>query len=589
MSTLLRAIKILPNSGKKDIWKILVIQIFKSFLEVLSIGMLIPLIYLLAKGESSFSLYIQSSKFSSFLPVELISSENIIFNILFLLSFIFFFKFIFMSFSSYYVDNWIEKNDAKIKIKLFDQYINDKDSLIYRNNHELINYIISETTVFFKHCIKSFVSIFFELLKILGLSLILFIFDPKVFMFVIIMMIITLSIILLVLKKKISFLGKLRTSSQELLFKYISEGLNSVKEIKLSENSNFFNERFIKQCLLNAKVRVKHNFFSVVPRYALEFLTILVISILVIYLMQFNTNQTDYADTLVALGVYMAALVKILPSISSLYKDGQNIFFSKNSLVMLEKEITEKKEIFNKKNDLINVNEINRLKDINNINIKELKFYYNKNNLVLDNINFNFEKNKIYCLIGESGSGKTTFINLLMGFLNPISGKIIYDFNDKNSKFDLTTQNLIVQKNIGYLPQKVFLLNDNVIRNIAFSLSDEKINLAKVEESLKRVNLYDHFKSLNNGLETELGDDGVKLSGGQKQRIGIARNLYFERKVLILDEFTSSLDTKNEDIILKTILKEKKDKIIIFISHSKNIINNSDTILELKNNKLIFN
>ena len=137
------------------------------------------------------------------------------------------------------------------------------------------------------------------------------------------------------------------------------------------------------------------------------------------------------------------------------------------------------------------------------------------------------------------------------------------------------------------LPQKVFLLNDTIKKNVAFAENDDEINETYVIESLKKSNLEDELFKSRGGINTDLGDDGINLSGGQKQRVGIARNLYFNKKILILDEFTSSLDKKNEDLIFDSIAKEKKDKIIIVITHSENIKNKCDEILKIENLNII--
>ena len=142
------------------------------------------------------------------------------------------------------------------------------------------------------------------------------------------------------------------------------------------------------------------------------------------------------------------------------------------------------------------------------------------------------------------------------------------------------------QKNISFLSQKVFLLNDSIKRNVAFAQEDQHIDTSKVEKALLKTNLLYEFNKFRDGIDTELGDDGQNLSGGQKQRIGIARNLYFNKSILVLDEFTSSLDEINENLIFNEVASNKKDKIIFVITHSKNIKDKCDVVLEVRDKKI---
>ena len=373
---------------------------------------------------------------------------------------------------------------------------------------------------------------------------------------------------------------KKRSHNSGQLFKYVTEGLNSIKEIKLSKNPEFFLEKFKTYADDNASVQSKFYLLGVLPRQIIELFAIILICFLIYYLSILYSNAGS--DALFLLGVYVTALLRIMPSINMLYLAGQHILFGKSSLEILEKEFQEIDTSHSNKN--LNKNSIQK-KMINteNIKISNINFSYLKNDLsIFENTSYNFTKGKVYCLVGDSGSGKSTLINLIMGFIKPSQGKITYNDN-KNIHEDL----FIWQKNISYLSQKVFLLNDNVKRNVAFAEYDKYIDENKVNESLKKANLINILISSRDGINTELGDDGINLSGGQKQRIGIARSLYFNKKILILDEFTSSLDKKNEDLIFESVAKEKEEKIILVISHSENIIKKCDVVLRIENKKIL--
>ena len=188
---------------------------------------------------------------------------------------------------------------------------------------------------------------------------------------------------------------------------------------------------------------------------------------------------------------------------------------------------------------------------------------------MLEDINLEIENNKKIGISGKSGSGKSTLIDLLIGLLKPTNGKILID------KKDLVQVEHNWQSIVGYVPQTVYLLNESIKRNIAFELDDEKIDDNKVNDVIKKVQLSNLVSRMRDGINTNIGDKGLNLSGGEKQRIGIARCLYKNPKVIIMDEATASLDTETETIILKEILNNLiKDLLVIMISHNTTVLKN---------------
>tara|TARA_B110000305_G_C19376116_1_gene607066 strand:+ start:318 stop:935 length:618 start_codon:yes stop_codon:yes gene_type:complete len=198
-----------------------------------------------------------------------------------------------------------------------------------------------------------------------------------------------------------------------------------------------------------------------------------------------------------------------------------------------------------------------------------LEYSYKNNKKVFKNLNLNFDIDKIYCLKGESGSGKSTFLDLILGLKNFTDGKIII-----NCKED----------EIGYVPQECYLLDNTIKNNIAFGIPEEKINMEKVNKAARDSQIYDFIDSLPNKFETKISPFGSNISVGQKQRIGIARTLYHNPKILLLDEPTSSLDYNTEEKFVNILIKLKKNRLIIMTTHKANFTKNYDHILELEDN-----
>ena len=223
--------------------------------------------------------------------------------------------------------------------------------------------------------------------------------------------------------------------------------------------------------------------------------------------------------------------------------------------------------------------EIN-FKENPNIKISNICFSYN-DKLVLNDISYEFNSGKMFGIKGISGSGKTTLLNLLLGLLNPSSGEIF--INKKKFIGNLTLPNNL----FSYVPQEIYLLDNSIVENIAIGIDKNAIDYNFINEIIKELDLDEFVKNLPKGLETSVGDKGVKISGGQKQRIGLARALYSQPKIIILDEATNAMDSKLEEKILKNLNNMKKDKIIILVAHNDEILKECDEKIEISNGKII--
>ena len=215
----------------------------------------------------------------------------------------------------------------------------------------------------------------------------------------------------------------------------------------------------------------------------------------------------------------------------------------------------------------------------NRMNMHNAK-YANSSNFILKDIDLEIKKGSKIAIVGSSGSGKSTLLDLILGVLKPVSGQVFYD------NHNIISHNLDYQKLVGYIPQSIFLIDDTMKNNIGFGLNTNDINNEMAQNAIKKSALDDFVKSLPKGLETIVGERGVKLSGGQIQRIGIARALYNNPEILILDEATSALDMATEKKIMDSIILLNKDKTIIIVTHRFESVKNCDEVYEISNNKL---
>ena len=237
-------------------------------------------------------------------------------------------------------------------------------------------------------------------------------------------------------------------------------------------------------------------------------------------------------------------------------------------------KINNTKEILNSK---ISQDENFILKRDITISFKNISFFYDNNKKVLNDISLEFNTNQIIGFVGKSGSGKTTLVDIFIGLLKPISGKLY--IQEKEVELFLSKN---WQKLIGYVPQDVYLNNSSIKENIALGVDIKKIDELKVINALKKANIYDFVENLPEGINTIIKDLGVNLSGGQKQRLGIARAFYTDPKILVLDEATSALDEETENNILENLKLMTHDITIILIAHKYSTIKYCDKIFILE-------
>ena len=215
------------------------------------------------------------------------------------------------------------------------------------------------------------------------------------------------------------------------------------------------------------------------------------------------------------------------------------------------------------------------------IEVKNLKKSFDEVN-ILDNITFKIKKGEFVGIVGASGAGKTTFVDILLGLLEPSHGQVLID-NAELSHASICHW----QRHLGYVPQQVYISNDSPVRNVAFGIDDDKIDHERINAALEQANMLEFVKTLPQGLDTPLGENGRRLSGGQKQRIGIARAIYNSVNVMVLDEATSSLDVSTEGEISKAINSLKGEQTIITIAHRLATLKSSDRILYFDDGRLV--
>ena len=278
------------------------------------------------------------------------------------------------------------------------------------------------------------------------------------------------------------------------------------------------------------------------------------------------------------ISLFAFSAFRLIPSTNKVFNSIQHIRFCLPSVLIIKDSLNLKIEkiITNNNKDVL-------LND--SIEIKNISFSYNPGFVKpsLKNVSFTIKKNSSIGIIGESGSGKSTLIDLLLGLLVPTNGTILVDGKDLNeSDFSLRSW----QKNIGYVPQNIYLTDDSIRNNIAFGLSPSEIDEEKVLKVVKECQLEEFVDSLNDRLNTLVGERGARLSGGQRQRIGIARALYSNPSILVFDEATSSLDLETERSII-SLIENMRNRTVIIVAHRLSTVKHCDYIVKLKKGSIL--
>jgi ABC-type bacteriocin/lantibiotic exporter with double-glycine peptidase domain len=562
MNYIKKIIAILTKKNKAGFLSIVFLSIFKTAIEILSLGLLIPILSILSNAEKKSQIFIY------FPFVEEFNENQLLFLFLFIFIFFYLIKTIYVIFFNIYAGKYSHDLYVEISEKLLEKYLENKFIFFTHNNSaNLVKNVASETNGFAIGTIGACVTIVTNTILFLSICALLIFYNYN-FIFIIIVLFIICGGIINFSRKEFSKWGKVRHIESAKMVQKLNEVIGSIKEVILYNKKKFFVTQ-IKEPFKNfSNAAVYKDAFTSITSPLIEFIAILIFFIFLSYVIFYS--KKSFAEIIVISGIFGYASIKILPNLIGIARSIQILRFNFPAVDIIYSNI-----IKNKKHKIINYTFVD---SVNSITFKKVDFFYPKNNYpVLKNINLKINKGDKIGIIGVTGSGKTTLINLISGLLSPTKGKILVNsskfFNSKKFKI-----------NIGYVSQSVYLSDDNIMKNIALSNEISEKNINFIKSLLKILNL----NNFNNKIDINklLGERGLKLSGGQIQRIGIARALYRNPSLLILDEATNALDDKTEDKILSYLFKKFEDKIIIFCTHKKKLLKYCNKIIEVRASKL---
>ena len=560
---------LLNSNHKKELIILAFLLILAIFFEMLGLGILIPAITVLLDPDIG-STYPQLKPYLNYLGNP--DQESLIIWGLSSVVFVYFVKGVFLTIVSYKQTKFSQNLTADLASGLFKGYLRMPYTFhLMRNSSELYRNILTEVSGF-SNATKDLITLIVELSMILGVFTTLVFIEPIGTFSLLLFLTLAVALFHLFTKKKLHDIGEKRIRHSLFVNKHVMQGLSGVKEVILSDKQFFFTKLFDRHNYPIAKLHTFVGTLRLVPRLYLEFLAVIALSAVILIMLYRNVELFKLIPTI---GVFVAAAFRMLPSFNRILGAFQSISFIGPLMDLLHNEF----ELINN-----NISTSNQKKlDFNkSINLNKIYFKYENTDVnALENVSITIKKGEFIGIIGESGSGKTTLLNIILGLIKPNKGNIIIDDEIIDDKLIKNWQ-----KKIGYVPQTIYLLDESLKSNIAFGVPDHEVDISLVKKVIKIAQLDNLIKELPKGIDTFVGERGVRLSGGQRQRIGIARALYNKPDILVLDEATSALDNSTEKSFMKSIEDIKHDKTIIVVAHRLSTVINCDKLYELKSGKV---
>lgn len=557
---------LITKRQKKGIVILIFLLFFGILFEIFGLGIISPAISILLDPLSiqDIPILLSIKKY-----ISNYTSVNFTFIFLAFIFFIYLFKAIYLVFLTYIQNRFLANVIANISNNLFYNYMHQPYSFhLNKNSSELIKNLQIEI-IHLNTFIFSLINLFTDGGILISILATLIYFEPVGAISIGIFYGLLSFLFLQFTKRKISNWGEIRNQIDKEISLISLEGLKLIKELIIFGKTSFFIEKYSIQNINKARLNTNLGTVSQMPKFYLEFISICGLLSFILFKLLQETNSTNLISII---GIFVAASFRIIPSVNKLLTSLQAIKFYSSSVEIIYSTLKDKRA--NK------INDKSQFSFENQIEFKKVSFSYNKKIDVLNEINLKIIKGQSLGIIGESGSGKSTFIDLFIGLHKPSSGKIEIDCQE-NFQF---TQSW--KKNIGYVPQSIILRDDTIKNNIALGIEENEIDENQIKNVLKQVQLESFIKNLNKGINAKVGEGGNNISGGQRQRIGIARALYNNPSILIFDEATSALDQETEREVINTIKKLKDNKTIIFISHNPSVLTWVDKKIEIKNQKI---
>ncbi len=486
-------------------------------------------------------------------------------------------KTIYMTFMYYIQYRFIYSEQRNLGARLYRIYMNMPYEYYVNVNYALISRRVSANVTQAFQNVTNFTQLMTTSITVLFIMIMLFIVDWKITCAVILLM----SIVLFVSRKFVTPRTKKAGNYSRLantkMTKWLKQSMDGIKEIKVGRHEGYFINVYREALTQSTDNQRSAALWYKVPPVIIE--SIAMTGIMIYFFIIINSGQ-NVMDMISVLGVFAMAVIKLMPSVGSITTNISSMSFNEKGIEELDHSISVDKlkadEEINKRDSSKAIGAFSKELALNNVTFK----YMNRNQTVLEDVNMIIPASASVGIKGPSGAGKSTALDILLGVLKPQNGSVTIDGLDIDSCYD----SYISQ--IGYIAQSLFMMDDSIRRNVALGIADDNIDDKKVWRALEEAQLAEFVKSLEDGLDTVVGDKALRLSGGQRQRLGIARALYNDPPILIFDEATSSLDVDTEAAVMEAINAMHGKRTLIIVAHRLNTIEGCDIIYNVEDQKI---
>ncbi len=569
-----RVLEIIPAKYRKKIPIVLFFSIIASLLELVSIALIVPFISVALDGDGM----MQRKGIKSICALLGIENKySLILALAIMLVLAFAIKNLALLFVRYYQSEYSISVQKELATGLFDSYLNRPYSFFLQNNTGVLAGRINNNVTSIYDTLNSYIIIITEGITVAGIVAFIFYTDPILALGVVFVAVLCVGSITIWLRKPISTAATRYYQALNDNNKALMQGLTAVKEVIVSGKREYFVESFDEEYEKKASMQKRFQFYNLLPERLVEMLFVGAIVLIVAYRMRWGSNMTSFVANLAgfAMGAY-----RLLPSMGKFTSCINTIIFINPSFNSGYDALKEVEEYVTE--TLVNVIEEDTKGIIfsKELSVSDLSFRYRDDlDYIIDGLNLNIKKGEAIGLVGESGAGKSTLVDVIMGLLKSERGGVYMD------GIDIRSIPLSWSRNVGYVPQSVYLLDGSIRENIGFGLKADEIDDDKVWKVLEFANLKVFVEHLEDGLNTCVGERGVQLSGGQRQRIAIARALYQDPSILILDEATSALDNDTEEAVMESIENLIGNITMIIVAHRLTTIRGCDRIYRIGDGK----